>query len=55
MDNRNLSIYRNSYDKVGFITTLDAVIERIQSDKNDFVEKTRYCIVLADWVQGVGR
>ena len=47
MDKRSVSVYRNSFDTVGVTTTLEAVIQRIQTGKNGLVEKTRYCNALA--------
>ena len=47
MDKRIVSVYRNSFDTVGVTTTLEAVIQRIQTGKNGLVEKTRYCNALA--------
>ena len=47
MGNRIVSVYRNSFDIVGGTTSLEAVIQRIQTGKNGLVEKTRYCNALA--------
>ena len=47
MDNRNLSVYRNSRDTVGVTASLDAVIHRIKSGDKGLDEKTRYANALA--------